>query len=168
MTAPAFLSLEDVRDRFGIGKTALQDRMKAIGISPTRSGNRSFLNAAQIETLDRLDAHLKSGRGMTDFDSPYAVVVEEPETAIVPTRSHLLTPPEPTTAVHSVDQLAELEKLLNFLDRAAEQKWQLPTSVLRHLLGSKPTPPVWHRFGFAFKPSGSHGLETAWSISKSD
>lgn len=169
MTVPAFLSLEEARERYQLGRTALADRMRHCQITPTRSGNRSFIDAAQIDVLDQLDRHLAGGRGLTDFHSPYVKVeVDEPATAaIVPARDARPSPPEPLTVeTPNIDALAELERLLNFLDRASASGWKLPTSVVRHLLGATPRGSEWRRFGFTFKPSGHHGQETAWLIMK--
>ena len=164
MTVPAFLSLEEARERYQLGRTALADRMRHCQITTTRSGNRSFIDAAQIHVLDQLDRHLTGGRGLTDFHSPYVKVeVDEPATtAIVSARdARPLTVETP-----NIDVLAELERLLSFLDRASASGWKLPTSVVRHLLGATPRGSEWRRFGFTFKPSGHHGQETAWLIMK--
>lgn len=169
MTVPAFLSLEEARDRFGIGRTALNDRMRHCNITPTRSGNRAFLDGAQIEVLDRLNDHLARGRGLGDFHSPFARVELEDPVAIVPARdSRPAAPVEQVVETPNIDALAELERLLSFLDQASSKGWKLPTSVVRHLLGATPRGNSWHRFGFRFVPSGQHGQETAWSIVKGD
>jgi hypothetical protein len=168
MTVPAFLSLEEARERYQIGRTALADRMRHCQISPTRSGNRSFLDGAQLDVLDRLDSHLEKGRGLGDFHSPFVKVEIEEPTAIVKTKVSpapiQVQPLEPI----GFDHLAELGRLLEFLDRASASGWKLPTSVIRQLLGSKPHGANWSRFGFTFRPAGNHGTETAWAIFKDD
>jgi hypothetical protein len=169
MTVPAFLSLEEARDRYRLGRTALADRMRHCQISPTRSGNRSFLDGAQIEVLDQLDQHLRKGRGLGDFHSPFVKVeIESEPVAIVPTRPPVSPVPIQPSEPVAFDHLLELGRLLEFLDRASSRGWKLPTSVVRQMLGSTPRGPVWSRFGFTFKPSGNHGSETAWAILKDD
>lgn len=167
MPAPPFLSMEELRDRYGLGKTALADRLKHCAITAKRTGNRSFVNASQIEVLDSLDRHLKQGRGMTDFHSPYAEYVEA---EIRPVQSSSIVPvfqsPAEAIEIESGDTIERLERLLGFLEKASANSWLLPTSIIRELLGSSPRPPSWHRFGFVFSPAGTHGNETAWIITK--
>ena len=172
MPVPSFLSMEELRDRYGLGKTALADRLKHCSISGKRTGNKSFVNSGQIEVLDALDRHLKQGRGLADFSSPYVEIVEEttkptptetPSTAIVP---QFYEPSPETIEVDSGDIIYRLERMLSFLDKAVNNGWMLPTSAVREIIGATPRPPKWGRYGFVFKPAGSHGQETAWIITK--
>lgn len=169
MPVPSFLSMEELRDRYGLGKTALADRMKHCAISAKRTGNKSFVNAHQIEVLDSLDRHLKQGRGLTDFHSPYAEYVEA---EIRPSESSAIVPQFQDHAVETIDVEAgdtiyKLERLLDFLDKASEKGWRLPTSAIKEIVGASPRSPSWTRYGFVFSPAGSHGQETAWIITKS-
>lgn len=168
MTVPDQLSLEDARHRYSIGKTALQDRLNHCGIRAQRSGTRSFLSASQIEILDQLEGHLRSGRGMAEFHSPFGVVIEEDVRdqggAIVPTASDPIVHQAP--AVHQLVQLETLERVLRFLDSAAERGWLLPTADIGNLLGAEPRGKEWSRYGFVFTPAGRHGQSTAWKVTK--
>ena len=163
--------MDELRDRYSLGKTALADRLKHCSIHGTRTGNKSFVNSGQIEVLDSLDRHLKQGMGMDTFHSPYADYVEA-EIKPVQTESTAIVPQQTfydqgeTIDLDPYDTLDKLEKLLNFLEKAADKRWCLPTSTIKEIVGAAPRSPSWCRYGFEFKPSGSHGQETAWLVTK--
>ena len=54
--------------RFGIGRTALYDRINALNIVPTKQGSKSFVTKEQLHRLDELDEHLKEGGAIADFE----------------------------------------------------------------------------------------------------
>ena len=166
--------MDELRDRYSLGKTAMADRLKYTAIKGKRTGNKSFVDGFQIEILDSLDRHLKQGLGMDTFHSPYAnaeivETEEEPKkkesSAIVPKPLIFDHQPE-TIDVDPYDTIDKLDKLLTFLDKASEKGWRLPTSTIKSIVGATPRSPSWSRYGFDFKPSGTHGQETAWIITK--
>ncbi|MEO0376989.1 MAG: hypothetical protein AAF329_20715 [Cyanobacteria bacterium P01_A01_bin.17] len=53
--------------RYGIGKTAVYNRMKALGIKPERIGNRSYVNKLQVASLDSLHQFIQSNRTTAEF-----------------------------------------------------------------------------------------------------
>jgi len=60
--------VSELTTRFRIGRTALYDRMKALSILPIKQGNKAFVSKAQLQRLDDLDAHLKEGGALGDFE----------------------------------------------------------------------------------------------------
>jgi len=166
----ADLPLADAQARYEIGKTALNARIRHCGIAPLRSGNRAFLTEQHLEILDALHAHLEGGRGMGDFHSPIAQLVDEEasadRSAIVrdETRQPMRIefPMLPTQGERT--RIASLREALEFLSDCAERRWLLPTSEIRTILGAAPRRSGWSRFGFVFEAAGAHGNETAWAV----
>lgn len=64
----AELTTRQAAERYGCDNySTFHNRMVKLGIKPERRGRQSFLNQAQIELLDRLDTHLKSGGVFGNF-----------------------------------------------------------------------------------------------------
>jgi hypothetical protein len=121
---------------------------------------------AELEALDALNDHLQAGKGMGTFThTPEARVEIVPrESAKLDRRPAALAgtqpnDPEPTS-------FEALEKIYQFLDKACEREWHLPTSVIQGLTGARPKGTYWKRYGFEFTPATKHGLETAWAVRK--
>ncbi len=55
-----------------------------------------------------------------------------------------------------------IDGLLSFLTKAARLGWELPTSQVHLLVGTKPRRASLERYGFPFRASGKHGQETSW------
>ena len=51
-------------DRYKVGKTAIYDRLKALGIEPEKRGRSSHISGAQLDQMDELDTRLKAGEAM--------------------------------------------------------------------------------------------------------
>ena len=51
-------------DRYQIGRTALYDRLKALGIEPEKRGRSSHILNSQLDQTDQLDLRLKAGEPM--------------------------------------------------------------------------------------------------------
>lgn len=170
-------------DRYGIKRTALYERFKALSIKPQKQGNKSYLDGAQVEQLDQLHAHIQRGGGINDFGlelEPLKVeqtnsteelasinqsgtliaLVEVLTSRLVPAIVSKLTPP---TA-----PLAHLEAL----EKAYEKDWLLSTSELAQLLrlSAKTIRKYGDSFneaGFTFTRAGTRARqETAWKVSK--
>ena len=60
----------DLPSRFDLGKQAVYNRLEALGIKPTKVGKRSYISATQLQTLDRIHAHINQGGSIADFQSP--------------------------------------------------------------------------------------------------
>ena len=61
-----FLTSE-LDEKYGIRKTAKNDRLKALYIKPIRQGRNFLINAERMQLMDDLDAHLKTGGKTEDF-----------------------------------------------------------------------------------------------------
>lgn len=163
----AELPLGEATDRYGIGRTALHARIRHCHIVPQKSGNRSFLTREHLAILDDLHEHLANGRGLADFHSPIAEVLEEEEpaerSALVRQGGpiHLNLPPPPQEQGSYIQALREV---LDFLQQCSDRGWCLPGSEIEAILGSRPRRGGWTRYGFVFEAAGSHGYEIAWAI----
>ena len=170
-------------DRYGIKRTALYERLKALSIKPEKQGNKSYIDSDLVVQLDRLHAHIQRGGVINDFGSesePLKVeqtdstgqlvkmnqsgtlvaLVEVLTSRLVPAIVSKLTPP---TA-----PLAHLEAL----EKAYEKDWLLSTSELAQLLGLSPRTirkygNTFNEAGFTFTRAGTRARqETAWRVSK--
>ncbi len=61
------IQVKNLSVRYGLGKTAVYKRIKALDIKPERIGNRSYVDKAQIELLDALQAFIQNGRTTPEF-----------------------------------------------------------------------------------------------------
>lgn len=63
------LTIDQLRDRYGIGKTQLNTRRVRLGIEYEiqKGTKRAIASARQIALLDDLDQHLKTGRTIDEF-----------------------------------------------------------------------------------------------------
>lgn len=61
-----FLTSE-LDEKYGIRKTAKNERLKALYIKPIRQGRNFLINAEQLQLMDDLNAHLKTGGKTEDF-----------------------------------------------------------------------------------------------------
>lgn len=169
------LSVSEAQDRYGVGKTALNARIRHCGLFPLRSGTRTFLSREQLGILDALHDHLADGRGMADF--PVAQVVDDlREDHQTDGERSAIVRSEPFDSPIRIDwpsmaapptHIASLRELLEFLSDCEERGWILPTSEVFRLLGAAPKGSGWARYGFSFEAAGTHGRETAWVIRRS-
>lgn len=61
------LSPDQARNRYGLGKDAYYSRLKSLGIKHSKDGNFHYLDAAQVERLDKLHYHLLNGGNLSNF-----------------------------------------------------------------------------------------------------
>ena len=61
------IQVKNLSSRYELGKTAVYNRIKALGIKPERIGNRSYVNEAQIVLLDALHDFIQNGRTTAEF-----------------------------------------------------------------------------------------------------
>lgn len=63
------ITTRQAAERYGCDNySTFHNRMVKLGIKPERRGRQSFLNQQQIQLLDRLDTHLKSGGVFGNFE----------------------------------------------------------------------------------------------------
>ena len=114
----------------------------------------------ELQALDALNDHLQAGNGMGTF-----VFTPESQVEIIPasTAGAVALVESPLDVATDFQQL---ERIYDFLQRAADNEWHIPTSVIRQLTGATPKGSDWKRFGFEFIPATRHGTERAWAVQK--
>ena len=145
----------------------MYDRMKALAIEPIARGK---LSSEQLDKLDKLDKHLKTGGTLSDFESSRTEVIEarliEPAatTAINQERENFLELIE-AIARHIAATRDPLQHYVA-LERAIASGWLLSTAEVRSLIGVKPSGDQFQRGSFIFVRSGKMGTQAAWRVAK--
>jgi hypothetical protein len=149
------MTVEELAARYKIGENSLRARLAYLGLE------LKDLDKGGLDQLDALDEHLGQGKPLASFS--YAPIAE---VVVVPAeRSIVRAGPEVEEAgPEEMIDLSGLERLYGFLQKAVDQGWHLPTSVVRNLVGSSPRGRLWTRFGFAFVAASRHGAEKAWRV----
>lgn len=156
----------DLPSRFDLGKQAVYNRLEALGIKPTKVGKRSYISATQLQTLDRIHAHINQGGSIADFQSPDLEI--SPLDTMDKSTGRLTSAENNQSPLDTMDKstgLVEnnLEVLVNLiagavsqtiastvqqrsplwymseLERAEAQGWMLTTAEIQQLIGVKPT-----------------------------
>jgi hypothetical protein len=161
--------ISELQQRYGLtSRQAVYDRMKALAIEPIARGK---LSSEQLDKLDKLDKHLKTGGTLSDFESSRTEVFRT-EAAIEPA----------ATAVKSVDRDDFLELIERIaaavkpvaeplqhyaaLERAIASSWLLSTAEVRSLIGTKPRGDRFQYGSFVFVRAGKIGAQAAWKVLK--
>lgn len=177
------LPVGDLMVRYGISKSVLYERIKALRIETFTLGRKAYVSAEQIALLDGLHEHLGFGRSTAEFLEISGIQSGEQSakkrnadpsgeqsgglTISSESASHLFSmmaeqSAEPS-ALHWTDRL-------RFLEEAHQNHWLLSTSQLAELIGLTPGTlarmPHCDRYGFEFTRSGLNGAEIAWKVSK--
>ena len=146
-------------DRYGIGKTAIYDRLKALGISPEKRGRASYVSSSQMEQLDELDIRLKAGELMPSLS------IDEP---IVPISSIATLSPSTDSILQALEMFKpDPDPLRNheFLKRCADNRYLLTTRELRRFAGTVPNcVQEFNKMGFTFTRSNQNNAE--WIVSR--
>jgi hypothetical protein len=168
--------------RYNLARSAVYSRMEALGIKAERIGNKSYLNAEQLQLMDDLHDFIGSGgitaefqemRGLqrskeTPNEQSFGLSTIQPDiaqlvAAITAAVASRLQPsaPEP-------DPFAYYE----VLERAYQNGWHLSTSEVADLLNLLPSEirqygDSFSEAGFIFTRAGYRaGGEVAWRVSK--
>ena len=177
------LTTRQAAERYGCENnySTFHNRMAKLGIKPERRGRSSFLSSNQIELLDRLDFHLKSGGTFSNF------VIETGEVKpIVPnddvmelattTNSSIAT----TGSIGDMEIIAALTALAqsNYdvltpqkrLKEAADEQFLLTTDQVSKIVGlSHSTISSWksgtRKLGFSFTKH-KEGTSVVWEVSR--
>ena len=179
--------VSELRDRFNIGRTALYERMNTLSIKPVKQGTKSYVSGEQLQWMDELDFHLKSGGGLSDFkQSVQRTSGEQTEQLSLPI-SREISPAQSSAIVSVIEGVVQsvFTRLapqpaqagmrlahLRELEEAYEKKWILSTSELADLLGLSATTvrgygDQFEEAGFVFERSGTRSRgEVAWKVSK--
>lgn len=159
-----------LEERYSVVRSVLYDRIKALNIKPQKIGNKSYLNAEQLQQLDDLDVHMKTGGSLAMFIDQVKPSAEQTGglSVISPDSSQLLLNVIAAMAnQQTLDPLADYE----LLERIASANFYLPTKRLLRLLQLKTIPKLddhkrFSRMGFVFWQVGRVGRESEWKVTK--
>ena len=151
--------------RYGLGKTAVYDRLSFLAIAPFRDGRRSYITGEDLDRLDNLHSHLATGGTLETFGSP-------------PQRAGELSGERPpdnqlaqilTAIATSLQRRSPLDNYRD-LDEAVRRNWLLTSSQVEDLIGAKPSPKPgqnhYDRACWRFSKSGKIGKESAWRVER--
>ncbi|WP_242018677.1 MULTISPECIES: hypothetical protein [unclassified Synechocystis] len=148
-------------------RQSLYNRINALGLEPTRKGNKVLFGDEAVKLLDQLDEHLAEGGTLNNFVPPSEVTTVGSSIESVAVDSDLL-PFDP--GMVALIQLMESRRSpldnLRDLEDAVSYGWLLTTTQIEKLLGVKPRGEQFDRQGFLFTRQGKAGREAQWSITK--
>ena len=157
-------------DRYQIGRTALYDRLKALGIEPEKRGRSSHISSAQLAQLDELDLRLKAGEPMPKpttghlAEHDHRTYTEQPpNTSIAPlspsTDSGLMV----IASMLQASLREPRDPMQNYRDlkESAIEGYLLPTALVQKLIGVTPRGEEFDRLGFRFVRADRR---TEWSV----
>jgi hypothetical protein len=178
------LTTRQASERYGCEKnySTFHNRMVKLGIKPERRGRQSFLNREQIELLDRLDVHLKSGGTFANFriekDATQSLEIESSESKLATTKSNYI---EGVGAIGEIEIVTALQVLAlkNYdvltpqkrLKEAVDNEFLLTTEQVSQILGlNTNTVRSWksgtQRLGFVFYKEHEGSSSVVWKISR--
>lgn len=160
--------IASLQERYNLSsKQSVYDRIKALSIEPVARGK---ISSDQLDKLDKLNQHLKSGGSLSDFESSRTEIIQteaiEPAaaTAINQDRENFLELIEAIARHIS----ATRDPLQHYaaLERAIASSWLLSTAEVRSLIEVKPAGDRFQRGSFCFIRSGKIGAQVAWKVLK--
>ncbi|MEG4634114.1 hypothetical protein QUB56_31860 [Microcoleus sp. AR_TQ3_B6] len=162
--------VKDLPSRYNVGRTALYARFTAALITPEKDGTRSYISGEELEELDRLDSHLKTGGKLEDFqpaNNQSLVVSQESAVNGTPTADNFNETLQLVEAIarHFQQQRDPLQHYAA-LERAIASGWLLSTSEVRSLIGTKPHGDRFQHGSFVFVKSGKIRNQAAWKVLK--
>jgi len=162
--------VKDLQNRYNLGRTALYTRFAAALITPEKDGIRSYISGEELEELDRLDSHIKTGGKLEDFqpaNNQSLVVSQESAVNGTPTADNFNETLQLIEAIarHFQQQREPLQHYAA-LERAIASGWLLSTSEVRSLIGTKPHGDRFQHGSFVFVKSGKIGNQAAWRVAK--
>jgi len=159
--------VKDLPNRYSVGRTALYARFTAANITPEKDGTRSYISGEELEELDRLDSHIKTGGKLEDFKPTLQQNNEMILTSALDKTDNF------TEALQLVEAIArhfqqQRDPLQHYaaLERAIASGWLLSSSEVRSLIGTKPHGERFQRGSFVFIRSGKIGIQAAWRVVK--
>ncbi|NJO74949.1 MAG: hypothetical protein HC833_15005 [Leptolyngbyaceae cyanobacterium RM1_406_9] len=180
------LPVAQLPNRYSIARSVLYGRLSELKIETEKRGNKAYVNAQQVDLLDRLHSHIQAGGTTAEFlvsvglsdrqelgqprrsagqsDGQLATVEQSAMLAVLMEAISSRYPQGVVSRTHpDPDPLANLEAL----EKACRHGWQLSTSQLAQLLGLKTlSGKTIQRYGFTFTRVGRNGPESAWAITK--
>jgi hypothetical protein len=174
--------------RYDIVRSAVYTRLKALSIEPERVGNKSYVNADQLQLLDALHEFIKAGGTTAEFLEQRGIQPNrggaDPEeefagqssglSRVDPDLMKMVAAIAAQVAAKVQPPLPEPDPFdyLKTLEQAAQNTWLLRTSELAYLLNLRPTEILTYgehfsEAGFVFTQAGYRsGGELAWKVSK--
>lgn len=177
------LNTRQAAERYGCENnySTFHNRMVKLGIKPERRGRQSFLIQQQIQLLDRLDEHLRSGGTFGNFIIEEGATVPMPKNGssvdLVPSSSHSIAS---TGSIGSIEIVAALQAVAtaNYdiltpqkrLKEAADDGFVLTTEQVSKIIGlSHSTISSWktgaRKLGFVFHKE-HEGSSVVWRVSR--
>ncbi len=177
------LTTRQAAERYGCDNySTFHNRMVKLGIKPERRGRQSFLNQEQIQLLDRLDTHLKSGGVFGNFQ-----IEEGLTTPIQESSSSGKLVASKVSAIASSGSIGDIEiitalqslAMKNYdiltpqkrLKEAVENDFLLTTEQVSQILGlNANTVRSWksgtQRLGFIFHKEHEGSSSVVWKVNK--
>lgn len=177
------LTTRQTAERYGCENnySTFHNRMVKLGIKPERRGRQSFLNQQQIQLLDRLDEHLRTGGTFGNFVIEEGATVPMPKNSssmeLVASNSHSIVS---TGSIGDMEIVAALQAVANAnydiltpqkrLKEAAEDGFVLTTEQVSRIIGlSHSTVSSWktgtRKLGFHFHKD-HEGSSVVWRVSR--
>jgi DNA-binding transcriptional regulator YiaG len=177
------LTTRQAAERYGCRNnySTFHNRMVKLGIKPERRGRQSFLSQQQIQLLDRLDEHLRTGGTFGNFVIEEGATVPMPKNTssmeLVASNSHSIVS---NGSIGDMEIVAALQAVANAnydvltpqkrLKEAAEDGFVLTTEQLSRIVGlSHSTVSSWktgtRKLGFHFHKE-HEGASVVWRVSR--
>lgn len=177
------LPVSQLMDRYNLVRSAVYNRLEALGIKPEKIGNKAYVNSTQLRLLDDLHQFIQTGGTTAEFTESRGLQKANAETSglssglstIQPDIMKLVAAIAAEFAARFQPPTPEPDPFAYFevLERAARNGWLLRTTEVAYLLDLPPASirAYGDRFseaGFTFTRAGyrSQG-EVAWRVSKS-
>lgn len=180
------LPVKSLPDRYGVARSQIYNRIKALGIETIKRNQKAYVNADHLDLLDHLhellqqDYSLESAvtiilgqrpqqQGMIHV--PTGVVEQSHGTAgqlemlqaLMAAIAH--QQPAAAPAIPPANPLSRFEQL----QAIADKDWRPSTSELADILGLLSlSGSKFERYGFRFTRAGKNGAQSAWRVEKVD
>ena len=179
------LTTRQAAERYGCENnySTFHNRMVKLGIKPERRGRQSFLSQEQIQLLDRLDEHLRTGGTFGNFIIEEGATIPMPKNSssmeLVASNSHSIVS---TGSIGDMEIVAALQAVANAnydiltpqkrLKEAAEDGFVLTTEQVSRIIGlSHSTVSSWktgtRKLGFHFHKE-HEGSSVVWRVIRAD
>jgi hypothetical protein len=187
MTQLTNFPVQQLGDRFGIGRSQVYSRMNQLGITPHTINRKSYLTIAELERLDDLDHYLKKGGTIQEFinksgvddtpdDSNQMIVNHDFQVLEVLPSGQLVLPLEGITTLIKETVRAILPPLsanlddFRMLQEIVDNDWVIPTSRLAAITNLSPRTlqgkNEYVYCGFRFSKFGRQGSSLLWQVER--
>jgi hypothetical protein len=175
--------------RYDLARSAVYKRMEQLGIAPEKIGQRSYINADQLQLMDELHQFIGRGGSAAEFIEARGLRWQSPtrevgngqmpqsdasDLANIPPDFGRFISGIVSEVMNRLGGLPEPDPLVYFekLESAAQNGWLLSSSEIATLFDASPSEiermgDSFAEAGFVFKRSGRRrNGETAWRITK--